>query len=135
MAQCSLLLKPQRLRSSRPVTWFNMAAKSKSFDKLLLDSVDEALLYLGESARQSIYSHIEMNFKMSRNEIPQNLEHFQLALEKIFGIGSSFIEILIMKSLYAKIGCLLPMEKNEQLEFIKYVKTARKNFMLNAEPK
>ena len=111
-----------------------MAKKSKIFDKLLLDSVDEALLYLGESSRQSIYFHIEMNFKLSRNEIPQKLEDFQLALEKIFGIGSRFIEILIMKSLYAKIGRPLRMEKNEQFEFIKYVNVARQSFMLNAEP-
>jgi hypothetical protein len=105
-----------------------IVAKSKDFDKLLMDSIDEALLSLGESACQSIYFHIEKKFIVSRDEIPSDLEHFQLALEKIFGIGSRFIEILIMKNLYAKIGRPLHMENNEPLEFIKYVEAARRNF-------
>ena len=107
-----------------------MAAKSKDFDRLLLVSIDEALLSLGASARLSIYFHLEKNFKVRKDEIPENLERFQMALEKIFGIGSRYIEILIMKSLYAKVGFSQRMEKNEQLEFIKYVNAARQNFTL-----
>jgi hypothetical protein len=106
-----------------------MAAKSKDFEKLLLSSIDEALLTLGESSRQSIYFHLEKNFKISRNSIPESLPQFQEGLEKIFGIGASFIEILIMKNLYAKIGCPFSMEKNERLEFIKYVDAARQSFL------
>ena len=106
-----------------------MAVKTKDFDKLLLDSIDDALLSLGDSVRQSIYFHVERNFKVTRDEIPQTLEHFQLALEKIFGVGSRYIEILIMKGLYTKIGHPLRMEKNEQLEFINYVDAARQSFM------
>jgi len=105
-----------------------IAAKSKDFDKLLIMSIDEALLSLGESARQSIYFHIEKQFNMSRDEIPRDLEHFQIALEKIFGIGSRYIEILIMKNLYSKIGRSLHIEDNKYLEFIKYVEAARQNF-------
>jgi hypothetical protein len=108
-----------------------IAAKSKDFDKLLLNSIDEALLSLGESARQSIYFHIEKNFKLKREEFPQNLDSFQLSLERIFGIGSRFIEILIMKNLYAKISRPMHMEHNEQLEFLKYVEAARQDFCEN----
>ena len=107
---------------------FGITGKSKDFGKLLLDSIDEALLSLGELALQSVYFHIEKNFAVKPEEIPGNLEHFQLALEKIFGIGSRFIEILIMKNLYAKIGRPLHIENNKHLEFIKYVEAARKNF-------
>ncbi len=108
---------------------FKMAAKSRDFEELLAGSIDEALLSLGESARQSIYFHIERNFQVNRAEIPQNLENFQSALEKIFGLGATFIEILIMKNLYAKIGHPLNVVKNEQLEFIKYVESARQSFI------
>jgi len=106
-----------------------MTWKSKEFDKLLLNSIDEALLSLGESARQSIYFHIEKNFKLRREEFPKNLDSFQLSLERIFGIGSRFIEILIMKNLYTKIGHPLHMENNAQLEFLKYVAAAKQNFV------
>jgi hypothetical protein len=50
---------------------------------------------------------------------------FQQGLEKIFGAGARFIEILIMKDLHSKIG--LPLEINNlELEFIAYVNAARK---------
>jgi hypothetical protein len=106
-----------------------MATKSKEFEKLLLGSIDEALISLGESAKQSIYFHIEKTFKVPRKEIPGHLQQFQEGLEKIFGVGARFIEILIMKNLYAKIGCPFNMEKNEQLEFIKYVDAASQSFL------
>ncbi len=106
-----------------------MDVKSKSFDELLLVSIDEALLSLGESAKQSIYFHIENNFKVERKEIPENLPLFQAGLEKIFGVGARFIEILIMKNLYDKVGRQFAMEKNERLEFIKYVDAAKQSFL------
>ena len=104
-----------------------MAVKTKDFDLLLVSSIDEALLSLGEKARQSIYAYLEKNYQLSKGEIPKNLETFQQALEKVFGIGARLIEILIMKNLCAEIGCRLKMETNKQLEFVKYVDAVRKN--------
>jgi hypothetical protein len=105
-----------------------MAAKTKDFDMLLQSSVDEALLSLGEKARQSIYAYLEKNYHLTQGKIPQNLDTFQQALERVFGIGAGLIEILIMKNLCAKIGCRLNSETNKQLEFVKYVETARRTF-------
>jgi len=105
--------------------WLKMKTAPKGFDELLLDAVDEAFLSLGESVRKSIYYNLETKFKVSRNEIPQNLKSFQESLEKIFGVAARFLEILIMKNLYKKIGCPFPLNENELLEFIKYVETAK----------
>jgi hypothetical protein len=102
-----------------------VAANPEEFDILLLSSIDEALFTLGESARQATYFHIERTFKVSREEIPENLEDFQTALEKIFGIGARYIEILIMKYLYSKIGCSFQLKSSEQLEFVNYVEEAK----------
>jgi hypothetical protein len=106
-----------------------MAAKNEDFDLLLLSSIDEALLSLGEKARNSIFAFVEKKYLISRKEIPKNLETFQLALEKVFGLSASLIEILIMKNLYVKVGGGIIMETNNQLEFIKYVAEARKVFV------
>ncbi len=108
-----------------------MTTKSKDFDRLLLTSIDDALLSLGESARQSIYFHIENTFSVPRNQIPKNLPDFQMALEKIFGVGARFIEILIMKNLYKKIDSPLSMNSNAQLEFIKYTEAAKETYLSN----
>jgi hypothetical protein len=106
-------------------------AKRGDFDKLLVSAIDEALNSLGTSIRQSIYFHIENKFKVARKEIPQNLEEFQGGLEKIFGAGAQFIEIMIMKNLHSKIGLPLRME-SEQLEFVAYVSAAKESFLKKA---
>ncbi len=103
-------------------------ASEKEFDEILLVSIDEALLSLGEKARNSIYLHVEKNYKVERQLIPRELDRFQDALEKIFGLGARFIEILIMKNLYAKLGRSVTFEKNDQLEFVQYVEAARQVF-------
>ena len=78
--------------------------------------------------KKSIYFHIEHNFKVPRDRIPENLVEFQGGLEKIFGEGAQYIEILIMKNLHSKIGQPLRM-KNKQLEFSEYVDAAKEGFL------
>ena len=94
----------------------------------MVSAIDEALNSLGESVKKSIYFHIEHNFKVPRDRIPENLVEFQGGLEKIFGEGAQYIEILIMKNLHSKIGQPLRM-KNKQLEFSEYVDAAKEGFL------
>lgn len=102
--------------------------RSPEFNRLLQGAIDEALVSLGESVKQAIYFHIEVKFKVPKDNICENLEEFQLGLEKIFGVGARFIEILIMKNLHAKIG--LPLDINgAELEFVKYVNAAEKSYL------
>jgi hypothetical protein len=119
---------PQRYYGIQRSEDQKLVTRSRAFDELLLIAIDEAFSSLGESAKQSIYFHIETS-NVTRNKIPENLREFQAGLEKIFGVGARFIEILIMKNLYAKIGQPLIMKKSEQLEFIEYVNTAQQSFL------
>jgi hypothetical protein len=108
-----------------------LTIQSTAFDTLLLQAIDETLNSLGKSVGQSIYFHIENTLSVARTEIPQNLKKFQEGLEKIFGTGARFIEILIIKNLHAKLGHSLVMKKSEQLEFIEYVSTAKQSYIRN----
>lgn len=103
-------------------------AKRSAFANLLVDAIDETLNSFGESVKQSIYFYIENEFKVARKDIPENLEEFQEGLEKIFGAGARFIEILIMRNLHMKIGLPLKME-GEQLEFVEYIGVAKRGFL------
>ena len=103
-------------------------AKTREFDKLLVSAIDETLNSLGESVKQSIYFHIENNSKVTRDKIPENIVEFQGELEKIFGAGAQYIEILIMKNLHAKIRRPLKME-SKQLEFVEYVDATKEGFL------
>jgi len=101
----------------------------RTFDDLLLNSIDEAFTSLGESVKQSIYFHIENKFRVPRKDIPENLGKFQAGLEKIFGTGARFIEILIMKNLHSRIGTSLEMDQRCELEFVAYVAAAEKSYL------
>lgn len=100
----------------------------KTFDQILLEAVDEALSSLGESAKQSIYFHLQDKFKISKEDIPRHIKEFAEGLEKIFGLGARFLEIMIMKQLYAHIGQPLEWDEDEEFVFVNYVEAARRSF-------
>ena len=104
---------------------------NKDFQKLFLEAVDSAFSSLGESVRQSIYFHLENKFKIAKEEIPCRLEDFENGLEKIFGEGNRFLEVLIMKKLCEKMGSegnILKWDESREFMFVDYVKAAERHF-------
>lgn len=95
------------------------------FNEILQESIDEALSSLGENVRESIYFHLELNFKIPQKDIPSRIDDFSTALERIFGIGAHHLELLIMKKLHEKTSCLFKWEGPKwlvpDLSFTKYV--------------
>ncbi len=100
-------------------------AKSKEFDDLLLNAIDNSFTSLGESIKQSIYFHLDEQFQLKRTQIPRSLNKFQTSIEKIFGTGARFLEILIMKNLHLKMDISIEAEDNVDINFIEYVKRAK----------
>ena len=100
----------------------------KCFDKLLLEAVDEGLSSLGESSKQAIYFHLAKSFNVRRSNIPSEIETFAKAIEKIFGLGANFLEVLIMKRLHEKTGGVFDWNESEKFVFAEYVMAAKKNF-------
>ncbi len=103
----------------------------KAFQKCFLKAVDAAFSSLGDSAKQSIYYHLESKFMIPREDIPCRVEDFETGLEKIFGVGTRFLEVLIMKELHENMGPevdVLKWEEDKEFKFIDYVKAAERNF-------
>ena len=107
----------------------------KTFDIIFLEAVDDALSSLGESAKQSIYFHLEMNFNLTRSQIPYRFQDFADGLEKIFGVGARFLEILIMKNLHEKANLNLAWAGDKDLVFLEYVTMAKQKYMRTARAK
>ncbi len=111
--------------------------KTWNFEKLLSESIDEGLSILGESAKHVVYFHLENTFKINKQDIPNKIEKFIDAINKIFGSGAKIIEIQIMKSLFKKVGCTIEHypEKNNLIfsEYIEAIKLTKK-FKNNIEP-
>lgn len=95
----------------------------RDFEKILAEAVDEGLHSLGQSSRRAIYFHLEKNFDVKKQEIPSKIEVFADAIEKIFGSGANFLEILIVNRLHEKIGELeLKIMEKKGYKFSDYVK-------------
>lgn len=105
---------------------------NRSFEELLLEAVDEGLSSLGDSARQVVYFYLEKRFKLDKRNIPHKIEEFVDAIERIFGVGSKFLEILIMKRIYEKVGQVFEYDQ-EDLVFIEYVDAAKQSFLKKKE--
>jgi len=93
-----------------------------SFEKILLESIDESLFILGDSGKQVVYSHLENTLKMKKKDIPYRIEEFTGAIEDIFKTGANLIEIQIMKCLFKRVGKSFK-NKSEQtkLKFLEYL--------------
>ena len=100
----------------------------RSFDNLLLEAIDEGLSSLGESVRLSVYFHLQKSFHIKREEIPERLSAFVQAVRNIFGVGSSFLEVLILKKLYEKVGEVFEWDGNRLFDFIECVLSAKRHF-------
>ena len=100
------------------------------FNLIMLEAVDEALSFLGESAKRAIYYHLEEKFKIRREEIPVKIDDFAEAIEEIFEMGAKIIEMQIMKILYKRVGRsfkYVPEEKD--LLFTAYLKAVKNRFV------
>ncbi|MEM3697134.1 MAG: hypothetical protein QXQ94_06505 [Candidatus Bathyarchaeia archaeon] len=102
-----------------------------NFSKILLSAIEESLSALGDSPKQAILFHLEASFNLKREKIPTNLTEFAKALEGIFGPGASYLERLIVKRLYEKLG--LEFEGSTDTDFLKCVENLKKRILLEGE--
>lgn len=102
------------------------ASSNRGFEQLLLDAVDEGLAGLGDSARRTIYYHLEKDFNIKRQDIPCKIEEFADAIEKIFGAAAALLEIQIMKKLHEKVGASFRYSPEQKdLVFTEHIKTVK----------
>jgi len=101
-------------------------AKQK-FEEMLRESVDEGLSSLGGSAKQAIYYYLEKGFNLNKQEIPNKVKDFATAIEKFFGVGANFLEALILKQLYEKVGESFNWDGSGDLNFSECVALARQS--------
>lgn len=102
-----------------------------NFSKLLLSAVEESLSSLGDSPKKAILFHLEASFNLKKEKILTNLTEFAKALEGIFGLGASYLERLIVKRLYEKLG--LKFEDMENMDFLQCVDKMKKQILIEGE--
>jgi len=88
---------------------------------------------MGESSKQAIYFHLEKGFNLKRQEIPCKIDVFEHSIEKIFGLGANFLEVLIMKRLHEKVRGRFRYHRAQDFRFAEYVVAARRSFLARKE--
>jgi len=97
-----------------------------SFQKIMLEAIDEGLSSLGNKSKQAIYYYLEKTFKIKKEEIPFKIEKFTKVIEEIIGPGAKLLEIEIMKQLYRKAGRNFKYSsKQKDLTFTEYLTATR----------
>lgn len=80
----------------------NIKFRTPELKDLLWKAIDYSFLkILGESYRLSTYNFLRKELK--KFQLPENINEFSLAIEKLFGFGSKLIEINIMEYLNSRI--------------------------------
>jgi hypothetical protein len=80
-----------------------IAAQPADPKKALLEATDYGLLALGEIVRDTIYQRIERTHQVTRDEIPEKLDTFHMALQGLLGAGAKVIEKQMAKRLYSQL--------------------------------
>ncbi|MEM1531131.1 MAG: hypothetical protein QXH19_02810 [Candidatus Bathyarchaeia archaeon] len=106
----------------------NSDEKIGEFERIMVEAVDDGLNILGETVKATLLLLIKEQFHIDKHEIPKKPKEFSLALKSILGNGGEkFVENLIVRNLYAKLGLGTP-EVNR--EFHEYIFEARRKITL-----
>ena len=103
-------------------------------NNLLMESVDEALSSLGNVSKVALYRHLEREFTTKKKEIPQRLDDFSFALEKILGNGSTHLDLLMVKTFRKRLQDFCQVDP-KGIVFQEYVKQAKESIKNSAKEK
>jgi PAS domain S-box-containing protein len=103
--------------------------KEYAFNKLFLTALDETLTSLGESAKIAIYFHIEKQFNLKKQNIPNSITEFLMALDKLFGAGSKPIQNMIICTLKKKANFDFQSCSLEQTDFQTYIEKIKEKML------
>jgi hypothetical protein len=102
--------------------------KASSFDQTIIEAVDQTFSKLGIKVKQTLYSSLEADYKITKEDIPVRIGDFTNALEKIFGASALLLEIDVMKTMRQKVPAFTCEVKNTNLAFGDYLESL-KSFM------
>jgi hypothetical protein len=95
------------------------------FGNLVIKTIDECLSSFNKIDKTAIYSVLEKDYEIKKEEIPYKIESFADALEQILGIGAKLVEIGIIERLHKKFPNFMFFSKNGDICFTEYVTSLR----------
>jgi len=99
--------------------------RNSRLETAIMTAVDDSLSSFGNSFKQVIYFQLENTFHVKKQEIPQRIDEFAAALDAMFGIGATLIEMKIIKALHDQVPDFVHFPRGDDLVFTDYVKNLR----------
>lgn len=93
------------------------------FKAVFGECVDEVLSALGPDVKQATYLLLEVEFGLSREKIPEEIEAFTAAIEETFGQGAKLLEIKILEKLRKRVQGFSFKSEKRDLFFAEYLYT------------
>lgn len=100
-------------------------SQNNRLETTITTAVDDSLSSFGDSFKQVIYFQLENTFHIKKQEIPQKIDEFAAAIEDMFGIGATLIEMKILKALHDQVPSFVHFPRGDELVFADYVKNLR----------
>ncbi len=101
-----------------------------SFEKKIIEAIDEAFYSIGNDCPQTIYDYLDRNFMLTRLNIPKRIEDFSDAMDRIFGLGAKIVKIRIIKNLYQRMENSIEYTNDKTLDFVDYIQSIRNSNVL-----
>lgn len=98
--------------------------RTDKYDEMLNRAVDKALnRVFGSTATNIIYTHLENNYSIKKDEIAEKIESFTQAMQEYLNSGAVVIEKEILESFYSGLGLFQRVELEGNNEFVERLKT------------
>ncbi len=100
--------------------------KADKYEEMLNKAVDRTLnKVFGSTATSIIYTHLEDNYAIRKNEIARKLESFSQAMQEYLNSGAAVVEKEILENFYSGLGLFqrVELEGTRNNEFIERLRT------------
>jgi hypothetical protein len=92
-----------------------------NFDTAVIEAIDEVFTSLGENVKRVVYIFLENNYGIKKEQIPNKIELFSIAIESIFGDAARLVELKIMEKLQRKVKGFKYKARGSEIFFAEYL--------------
>lgn len=98
--------------------------RTDKYEEMFNEAVDKTLnRVFGGTATDIIYSHLENNYSIRRNEVATKLESFSTAMEDYLKSGAAVVKKEILESFYSGLGLFQLVDLERKTEFVENIRT------------
>lgn len=100
--------------------------KTERYEELLNEAVEKTFhRVFGPTATSVIYTHLESNYAIKKNEVADKLESFNQAMQEYLNSGATVVEKEILESFYSGLGLFqrVELEGSKNNEFCERLRT------------